>query len=203
MITLQDPKTKHVCNNNGACECGACKCREDGDKIYIGKFCGDCPTCKRECDKLIDLLSPETVRNKLTNVSDPLIQLNYVDTFSDIKDYVTCELIHDNCHREVRYRLEELTAAELDHTSEPKLLVEVSNKEECFQPVATATIVGSTVGAVLFVGLLTLILWKLFTYFIDKHEYEKFERERKKAAWQGVRSWQHELDRVFNQLLLL
>ena len=40
---MQNPDSGEICNNNGKCECGKCKCDSD----HVGKFCAcdkdECP----------------------------------------------------------------------------------------------------------------------------------------------------------------
>jgi hypothetical protein len=41
-------------------------------------------------------------------------------------------------------------------------------------------------GGVILIGILTLILWKLFTLTIDRREFLRFEKERAAAKWAKV-----------------
>lgn len=50
-------------------------------------------------------------------------------------------------------------------------------------------IVSGVVGAIVLIGLLFLVLWKLLTHIADRREYARFEKERMSAKWDAV-SWQ-------------
>jgi len=39
------------------------------------------------------------------------------------------------------------------------------------------------VGAIVLIGLLFLVLWKLLTHIADRREYARFEKERMSAKW--------------------
>lgn len=43
--------------------------------------------------------------------------------------------------------------------------------------------VGSVIGAVLLIGLLTIITWKILVDQYDKREYAKFEKDSKAAGY--------------------
>lgn len=56
-------------------------------------------------------------------------------------------------------------------------------EKECPTVVNPWAIVGGILGAVVLVGLLLLIIWKIITYFKDKREYEKFVKNKSLAVW--------------------
>ena len=45
----------------------------------------------------------------------------------------------------------------------------------------------SVMGAILFLGLAGLLIWKLLVTMHDRKEFAKFEEERAKAKWDTVR----------------
>ena len=47
-------------------------------------------------------------------------------------------------------------------------------------------IVGGVMAAIILIGLLLLLLWKLLTWIHDSREYAKFEAERMNAKWDTV-----------------
>lgn len=51
-----------------------------------------------------------------------------------------------------------------------------------------ALLFAGVVGGVVFVGLLTLLLWKLFTAVHDRREFTRFEKERTAAKWAKVQA---------------
>lgn len=44
-------------------------------------------------------------------------------------------------------------------------------------------------GAILLIGLATLLIWKLLITIHDRKEFAKFEEERARAKWDTVRGW--------------
>lgn len=47
----------------------------------------------------------------------------------------------------------------------------------------------SVMGAILLIGLATLLIWKLLITIHDRKEFAKFEEERARAKWDTVRAW--------------
>lgn len=45
----------------------------------------------------------------------------------------------------------------------------------------------SVAGAILFLGLAALLIWKLLVTIHDRREFAKFEEERARAKWDTVR----------------
>lgn len=45
----------------------------------------------------------------------------------------------------------------------------------------------SVMGAILLVGLVALLIWKLLITIHDRREFAKFEEERAKAKWDTVK----------------
>jgi hypothetical protein len=44
-------------------------------------------------------------------------------------------------------------------------------------------------GAILLIGLATLLIWKLLITIHDRKEFAKFEEERARAKWDTVSGW--------------
>jgi len=44
----------------------------------------------------------------------------------------------------------------------------------------------AVVGVIVGIGILTLLMWKLFMTYLDRQEYLKFEKEQAAAAWGTV-----------------
>merc|ERR1719457_369224 len=54
---------------------------------------------------------------------------------------------------------------------------------DCAQPINPLVIVFSVVGAILLIGLILLVVWKMYTHFRDKVEYKQFLEDQKKSRW--------------------
>lgn len=57
---------------------------------------------------------------------------------------------------------------------------------ECPKPVNILAIVMGVILAILLIGLLLLLLWKIIVTLYDRREYAKFEKEVEKAKWDMV-----------------
>ena len=47
-------------------------------------------------------------------------------------------------------------------------------------------IVLGVIGAIVFIGLVLILIWKAFTVIHDKREFARFEKERGMAKWDTV-----------------
>jgi len=54
---------------------------------------------------------------------------------------------------------------------------------DCDQPINPLYIVFPVVGAILLIGIILLIVWKMYTHFRDKVEYKQFLEDQKKSRW--------------------
>lgn len=59
---------------------------------------------------------------------------------------------------------------------------------ECPKGPDVLVVVLSVVGAILLLGLVALLLWKLLISLHDRREFAKFEEEKAKAKWEAVSS---------------
>lgn len=61
------------------------------------------------------------------------------------------------------------------------------SKTGCTAPVNVLAIVLGVIGAILLIGLILLLIWKLLVTIHDRREFARFEKEREKARWDMVR----------------
>ncbi|MPC10061.1 Integrin beta-2 [Portunus trituberculatus] len=59
----------------------------------------------------------------------------------------------------------------------------IQKQKECPEEINVWAVMGGILGAVVVVGLLLLIAWKIVTHFKDKREYETFMKNRSMAIW--------------------
>lgn len=59
---------------------------------------------------------------------------------------------------------------------------------ECPEGPDILVVLMAVVGAILLLGLVGLLIWKLLITLHDRKEYKKFEEERAKAKWDTVRN---------------
>lgn len=57
---------------------------------------------------------------------------------------------------------------------------------DCPEPPSVTAIIGGSIASVAVIGILLLMLIKLFIYMKDLKEYRKFENEKKKSKWAEV-----------------
>ncbi|KAG0714156.1 Integrin beta-1-B [Chionoecetes opilio] len=74
--------------------------------------------------------------------------------------------------------------------SKDMILLWAEGQKECPKQIQPWAVVGGVLGAVVLVGLLLLISWRVITYAKDKREYESFEKNRSMAIWSEVSTMQ-------------
>ncbi|XP_075032992.1 integrin beta-3 [Mixophyes fleayi] len=166
-----------LCSGRGQCVCGKCDCTQPGS---YGDTCEKCPTCPDactfkkgcvECKKfergpwIEESLCKRICRDEIESVKE------LVDNG---KDAVNCTYKDENdCV--VRFQYHE--------DSSGKSVLYVINEAECPQGPDILVVLMSVMGAILLIGLVALLIWKLLITIHDRREFAKFEEERAKAKW--------------------
>ncbi|XP_073539240.1 integrin beta-3 [Phyllobates terribilis] len=167
-----------LCSGRGQCVCGKCDCTQPGS---YGDTCEKCPTCPDactfkkgcvECKKFErgpwfedESMCKRICRDEIVSVAE------LVDNG---KNAVNCTYKDENdCV--VRFQYHE--------DSSGKSLLYVINEAECPQGPDILVVLMSVMGAILLVGLVALLIWKLLITIHDRREFAKFEEERSKAKW--------------------
>jgi len=119
-------------------------------------------------------------------VGYPEHNVTYVEKLTDRIGYKECVLLDNGCARSTKYYTQTLTRDEKRDKKKPITFIEVHREIRCPEVVPLGQVIYPTVFGILLVGLFTLILWKIITYYIDKHEYERFQKEVKNAGWAVV-----------------
>ncbi|XP_078293641.1 integrin beta-3-like [Panthera onca] len=166
-----------LCSGRGECKCGSCKCIQPGS---YGDTCEKCPTCPDactfkkkcvECKKFDrgDLHKENTCSRYCRDEIEPVKELK--DTG---KDAVNCTYKNeDDCV--VRFQYYE--------DSSGKSILYVVEEPECPKGPDILVVLLSVMGAILLIGLATLLIWKLLITIHDRKEFAKFEEERARAKW--------------------
>ncbi|XP_011817956.1 PREDICTED: integrin beta-3 [Colobus angolensis palliatus] len=166
-----------LCSGRGKCECGSCVCIQPGS---YGDTCEKCPTCpdactfKKECVecKKFDrgALHDENTCNRYCRD-----EIESVKELKDTgKDAVNCTYKNeDDCV--VRFQYYE--------DSSGKSILYVVEEPECPKGPDILVVLLSVMGAILLIGLATLLIWKLLITIHDRKEFAKFEEERARAKW--------------------
>ncbi|XP_046961775.1 integrin beta pat-3-like [Vanessa cardui] len=174
------PYSKEVCSGNGECSCGKCEC-----KVCSGQFCDDCEeVAMKRCKELEDFAYCNFNENKKdcdlkfnqTNTEVTLVnktEINSPDWY--MAKYWCRKVLEDEQIFVFKYYY--------STSSNSKLHLIIQNELEK-PPIANVWIaVGSVIGAVLLIGLITLIAWKILVDLHDKREYDKFANESAAAGF--------------------
>ncbi|KAG7160070.1 Integrin beta-PS-like 3 [Homarus americanus] len=168
----KEPGSQMVCSGHGECACGKCKCTPDGDTTYTGQYCEECLTCPsgkcfsfKDCVQCIQFgtgaLSKEacTKCNVTTTVTQSLngqVELGArLCTFED----------EEGCYFNFTYRY---IGARRD--DELKYDIYVQEDRQCPEAAPVMGIIFGLVAAIVALGILTLLIWKLLTSFHDRQE---------------------------------
>ncbi|KAM8947489.1 integrin beta-3 [Pelodytes ibericus] len=166
-----------LCSGRGQCVCGKCDCTQPGS---YGDTCDKCPTCPDACTfKKGCVECKKFERGPWFNDSscrricrDEILSVKELG--DNGKDAVNCTYKDDNdCV--VRFQYHE--------DSSGKSVLYVINEAECPQGPDILVVLLSVMGAILLLGLVALLIWKLLITIHDRHEFARFEEERSKAKW--------------------
>lgn len=172
-----DPNTLLVCNKNGICDCGKCKCKE----LYTGRYCGHCPTCFDQCSTF-----SESVRQQ---IDEDIEIVSQHDNFTSYlieeelivnEDEKLCQFIgQDECVYSFKYRQRSSV-----HNS--PIIIKALKMKKCKEQINIKAYILIYVISFSIIGLVTLILWRMVTFCIDRHEYQRFIQSCKTANWKTV-----------------
>ncbi|XP_068119817.1 integrin beta-3 [Hyperolius riggenbachi] len=166
-----------LCFGRGPCVCGKCECTQPGS---YGDTCEKCPTCPDSCTfKKGCVECKKFERGIWMNEStcrricrDEIISVKDLEDKGE--DAVNCTYKDENdCV--VRFQYHE------DSTG--KSVLYVIEEAECPEGPDILVVLMSVMGAILLVGLVALLIWKLLVTIHDRKEFAKFEEERSKAKW--------------------
>uniref|UniRef100_A0A7N6B7I8 Integrin beta n=1 Tax=Anabas testudineus TaxID=64144 RepID=A0A7N6B7I8_ANATE len=165
-----------LCSGRGNCECGVCQCTQPG---AYGATCQKCPTCpgsctiKKECVECLHFKRGQyTKDNSCSRICKDEIRI--VESLSFHDKAVNCSYQDENdCVEYFQYYEDESGKSILCVVKEP----------ECPQGPDILVVLLAVSGAILLLGLVGLLIWKLLITIHDRREYKKFEEERAKAKW--------------------
>ncbi|XP_053555719.1 integrin beta-3 [Bombina bombina] len=166
-----------LCSGRGQCICGKCDCTQPGS---YGDTCEKCPTCPDSCTIKKGCVEckkfnrgPWFEDSSCSRICRDIIES--VDELGDKdKNAVNCTYKDENdCV--VRFQYHE--------DSSGKSVLYVINEAECPQGPDILLVLMSVMAAILVVGLVALLIWKLLITIHDRREFAKFEEERAKAKW--------------------
>ncbi|CAF3376669.1 unnamed protein product [Rotaria socialis] len=165
-----------ICNNQGICECGRCKCNKDSG--YLGPTCEDCPTCEHRCAATKDcVLCKIFDSGPLTNEQCDRCSYRF-DTVDDARKDVNYRLCQfddeqDQCRFFYTY-----------HNENDQLVLRVQKTKSCRRVLSVRSTIIIIVTSILAFGLFCLMIWRMLATLHDRREFAKFEQEREKAKWE-------------------
>uniref|UniRef100_A0A8C6WYM1 Integrin beta n=1 Tax=Neogobius melanostomus TaxID=47308 RepID=A0A8C6WYM1_9GOBI len=154
-----------LCSGRGNCECGVCQCTQPG---AYGATCDKCPTCPDSCT--IKLIC------QLYHYNNDCIILYFLvyPSVSQDSNSVNCSYKDENdCVQHFQYYEDE----------SGKSILYVVKEPVCPEGPDVLVVSLAVAGAILLLGLIGLLIWKLLITIQDRHDYAKFEEERAKAKW--------------------
>ncbi|XP_067089159.1 integrin beta-3-like [Osmerus mordax] len=166
-----------LCSGRGQCVCGACECTQPG---AYGSTCERCPTCpdactiKKECVECRHFKRGSLFEDK----SCPRICRDEIQLVDEL-------VFHDNNAVNCTYKDEDDCIERFQYYEDVsgKSILFVIKDPECPQGADVLVVLMSVMGAILFLGLAGLLIWKLLVTMHDRKEFAKFEEERAKAKW--------------------
>lgn len=167
-----------LCSGRGQCVCGSCECTQPG---AYGSTCDKCPTCPDACTFKKDCVECKHFkRGKLFDdetcgrICRDEIRLVDDLVFHD-KNAVNCTYKdEDDCVQRFQYYEDNSGKSILSLVKEP----------DCPKGPDILVVLLSVAGAILFLGLAALLIWKLLITIHDRREFAKFEEERARAKWE-------------------
>ncbi|CAG7814995.1 unnamed protein product [Allacma fusca] len=181
--TCIEPGKSDVCSGKGRCECGRCVCDETETERYSGRFCQKCPTCKGRCEEYKDCVQCKVHKTgqyreeedceRICRNSPPIEEVDVVNNEENDEHYCLFTDEDDNCRFYFVYGY--------DTVGSP--YIKAQKTKDCPPEPPVFWIVAGVVGAIVIIGLLFLLLWKLLTHIHDRAEYARFEKERMSAKW--------------------
>ncbi|XP_069004707.1 integrin beta-3a [Embiotoca jacksoni] len=166
-----------LCSGRGSCECGVCHCTQPG---AYGATCEKCPTCpdsctiKKECVECQHFTRGQYTKDKSCNrICKDEIQVVEKLVFHD-RNAVNCSYKDDyDCVVHFQYYEDE----------NGKSILFVVKEPDCPDGPDTLVVLLAVSGAILLLGLIGLLIWKLWVTIHDRREFSRFEEERAKAKW--------------------
>ncbi|XP_017276567.1 integrin beta-2 [Kryptolebias marmoratus] len=164
-----------VCYGRGSCTCNICDCKEGYQPPHCEKCLGCSDPCttkhKQTCIECLGFNSGPFAKN--CSAACNTISRQMVDKFT---------LPGNECkHKDsegcwITFKLKQLVG--LDNYT-----AEIQKERDCPKPPDVIAIIGGSVAAVAFIGILLLLLIKLLIHMKDLKEFRKFESEKKKSKW--------------------
>uniref|UniRef100_A0A8B9LRH3 Integrin beta n=1 Tax=Astyanax mexicanus TaxID=7994 RepID=A0A8B9LRH3_ASTMX len=169
--------TGSLCSGRGQCVCGSCECTQPG---AYGSTCDKCPTCPDACTMKKDCVECKHFKRGALFEDDSCARICR-DEIVLVDDLV----LHDKNAVNCTYKDEDDCVQRFQYFEDNsgKSILSVVKEPDCPKGPDILVVLLSVAGAILFLGLATLLIWKLLVTIHDRREFAKFEEERAKAKW--------------------
>ncbi|KAL0992750.1 hypothetical protein UPYG_G00097900 [Umbra pygmaea] len=169
-------KEGRMCSGRGTCVCGACRCSQPG---AYGDYCEKCPTCPDACTIKKDCVECKKFkRGRLFD--EKSCAMICMDEIQEVEELGFRDVNAVNCtYKDENDCVERFQYYE-GSDGKPFLYV---MKPDCPKGPDITMVLLAVVGAILLLGLVGLLIWKLLVTIHDRREFVKFEEEKAKAKW--------------------
>lgn len=163
-----DPVNGKVCNNRGSCDCGLCRCHETQ---YNGPYCDECPTCPGQCPSLAKIVERQ-IGDSRKEVSGENFVSYLTENFKTYPEDKVCKFIgQDKCLYTFKYRS---VYSNKQNLSSASFLIEAFSGKACKEPANIAVYSTRFIAVFIVIGVFSMVVWRIGTFLIDRHEYNKF-----------------------------
>uniref|UniRef100_A0A672JH55 Integrin beta n=1 Tax=Salarias fasciatus TaxID=181472 RepID=A0A672JH55_SALFA len=166
-----------LCSGRGQCVCGACECTQPG---AYGATCDKCPTCPDACTMKKECVECKHFKrgrlfddNTCSRIcKDEIVLVDKLE-LNDTNAVNCTYKDEDDCVERFQYY----------EDANGKSILFVVREPDCPKGPDILVVLLSVAGAILFLGLAALLIWKLLVTIHDRREFAKFEEERARAKW--------------------
>uniref|UniRef100_A0A669FA26 Integrin beta n=1 Tax=Oreochromis niloticus TaxID=8128 RepID=A0A669FA26_ORENI len=166
-----------LCSGHGVCNCGFCQCAPD----WQGENC-NCSRRTDTCMSSVGLLC--SGRGQCVCGACECTQPGAYGATCD--KCPTCPDLHDTNAVNCTYKDENDCVERFQYYEDAsgKSILFVVKEPDCPKGPDILVVLLSVAGAILFLGLAALLIWKLLVTIHDRREFAKFEEERARAKWE-------------------
>ncbi|XP_048243651.1 integrin beta-PS-like [Haliotis rufescens] len=169
-----------ICNGEGECVCGKCECQQGTN--YIGPTCSDCPTCPSKCSQY---KSCAQCLGFGTGEYDS-VSCTRECTMKWEKQSTVEDRPQDGI-KMCRSNLEDgcLILYSYEYNEQNDIVLKIQEKKECPEEVPVMAIALGIPFAILFIGILIILLILFIKRRREAKEYAEFLKVSKKAKWES------------------
>nr|XP_033334916.1 integrin beta-nu-like [Megalopta genalis] len=175
------PGSEHICSGNGDCDCGECRCKSVNNVDYSGKYCelsissvpnslcalyNGCVNATIEEPQRID----ENCRTNKTDYNTTII--GSVDRGHE--HYCFVRTVKEDLVCTIPYVYEFQT--------NDIVLLKIGEKV-CSRPLQATAMFGCISLAIVVLGMMVVMIWRVWTFIQDRQEFAKFQLEQSRTVF--------------------